>query len=123
MSDELISCPFCGHTGIHMRRKTQMRETVTGLRYMAEEDLFDSVSLGWSGVRQYERACYDYRFGIRFWCGRCRVSPPYVWGEWHLPTEDEAEEYTALPHACDRFDPEVERKTIEMARERWNRRA
>lgn len=117
------SCPFCGWSGIHMRRKTQLRETVTGLKYMRGYDQFDPYSLGYSGQDFCEEPCYDYRFGIRFYCGRCRAETRYVWGEWHLPTEDEAEVFDSLPHACERFNPEEERDTINKAVAAWNRRA
>ncbi len=116
MANELKPCPFCGHTGIHMRRKTQKRESVTGFKYIAGRYVFDQYS-------EYEESCLDYRFGIRFYCGKCHISPRYVWGEWHLPTEDEVEDYDELPHCCERFDSEQEAATIEMARELWNRRA
>lgn|GEM_PF-5888582 len=119
----LKPCPFCGHDGVHLRKKTDMRQSVTGLKYMHSEDVLHPLYYGFIGTEQTERECYDYRFGVRYYCGRCGISPRYVWGEWHLPTEDEAEEFDALPHACDRFDEEQERESIEKARELWNRRA
>lgn len=120
---DLKPCPFCGHSGIHLRKKTQMRESVTGKTYIAERDIFHPVSLGWVGVDQYERTCPDYRFGVRFYCGRCGISPLYEYGEWHLPEDDEIETYCDLPHCCERFDEERERDTIERAKAKWNQRA
>lgn len=122
MSEELRPCPFCGWQKIHMRKKTQMRESVTGFTYMRGYDQFDPVSLGYTGQEFREVHCYDYRFGIRFYCGKCKVETPYVWGEWHLPTEDEAETFDDMPHACERFDPDEEQVTIDKAIAIWNRR-
>lgn len=119
---ELLPCPFCGWNGIHMRKKTQLRESVTGLMYLRGYPQFNPFSLGYEDTEYHEEHCYDYRFGIRFYCGRCRAETPYVWGEWHLPTEDEAEMFDDLPHACDRFSPDEERATIDRAIEAWNRR-
>lgn len=119
---ELLSCPFCGWHGIHMRKKTQMRESVTGLMYMRGYDQFDPYSLGYVGADYRKEHCYDYRFGIRFFCGKCKAETPYVWGEWHLPTEDEAETFDDMPHACERFSPEEEQATINKAITAWNRR-
>ena len=116
-TEELKPCPFCGWDGIHMRRKTQMRKSVTGFMYMRGYDQF------YAGQYFSEEPCYDYRFGVRFYCGRCRAETPYVWGEWHLPTEDEVETFDDLPHACERFDPDEERATIDKAIAAWNRRA
>lgn len=110
---KLKPCPFCGWRGIHMRKKTRMRESVTGFMYMR----------GYDGQDFREEHCYDYRFGIRFFCGKCKAETPYVWGEWHLPIEDDIETFDDLPHACERFDPDEERATIEKAIAAWNRRA
>lgn len=106
-----------------MRRKTQLRETVTGLKYMRGYGQFDPYSLGYVGEDFCEEPCYDWRFGIRFYCGRCRAETRYVWGDWHLPTEDEAEVFDSLPHACERFDQDEEQATINKALAAWNRRA
>lgn len=119
---EPLSCPFCGHDGIHMRKKTRMRKTVTGLKYMRGYDQFHPISFGYVGADYREEDCYDYRFGVRFYCGKCRAETPYVWGEWHLPTEDEVETYDDMPHACERFDPEQEHETVDAAIALWNRR-
>lgn len=121
--DDLRKCPFCGHTGIHMRKKTHMRESITGFKYVATEPHYHPLTYGQDGTIQHERNCYDYRFGIRFYCGKCHISPPYIWGEWHLPTKEEAEEFDDLPHACERFDPQQEMETIDKAKSIWNRRA
>ena len=119
---ELKSCPFCGYGEIRMRKKTQCRRTVTGLTYINTESILHPLYGGFIGTEQMERDCYDYRFAVRFYCGRCRCETPYVWGEWHLPTEDEAEEYDALPHCCERFDEEQECEAISRAMGIWNRR-
>ena len=105
-----------------MRKKTRMRESVTGFTYMRSYDQFDPYSLGYVGADYREAHCYDYRFGIRFYCGKCRAETPYVWGKWHLPTEDEAETFDDMPHACERFSPEEEQATINKAIAAWNRR-
>lgn len=122
-TDELKHCPFCGWSGIHMRKKTQLRESVTGLMYERGYPQFNPFILGYEDTEYHEEHCYDYRFGIRFYCGKCKAETPYVWGEWHLPTEDEAEMFDDLPHACERFSPDEERTTIEKAIAAWNRRA
>ena len=121
-SYELEPCPFCGWNGIHMRKKTRMRESVTGLTYMRGYDQFHPVSLGYVGQEFREEHCYDYRFGIRFYCGKCKAETPYIWGEWHLPTKDEAETFDDMPHACERFDPDEEQATIDKAIAAWNNR-
>lgn len=126
MSIEVLGlepCPFCGHSGVHMRKKTQMRVSVTGLTYIETHDAVSQEGFPVFGAYQNERPCYDYRFGVRFYCGKCRIETPYVWGEWHLPTADEAEEFDALPHACERFDAEQESDIIGRAAEIWNTRA
>lgn len=116
-------CPFCGHHGIHMRKKTQMRATVTGLTYIATYDGVDQQGFVVPGAYEEVKTCYDYRFAVRFYCGKCRVETPYVWGDWHLPTPDEVETYDDLPHCCERFDEEQERDAIERAKSIWNNRA
>ena len=121
--DELKSCPFCGWSGVHMRKMTQMRESVTGFTYMRGYDQFDPYSFGYVGQDFREEHCYDYRFGIRFYCGKCKAETPYVWGEWHLPDEDDVETFDDMPHACERFSPDEERETIDKAIAAWNRRA
>lgn len=124
ITNSLEPCPFCGHTGIHMRRKTRTRESTSGLRY--DRDMgcpYDDPLAGhYYGPVYKSMPCLDYRFGFRFYCGRCGASPYYVWGEWHIATEDEVDEYDLLPHCCDRFDEEEEAATIERARGMWNRR-
>ena len=118
---KLLPCPFCNHDGIHLRKKTQKRESKLTYEHWSGE---------YTGYGQYVPLAHcvvipmtDYRFGVKFYCGKCGASQRYVWGEWHLASKDEAEEYQDMPHRCELFNSEQEHETIEKAIAAWNRRA
>jgi len=116
-TDELLPCPFCGHTGIHMRKKTKTRTSVTGkMAYIASDDYW---------APGYDAHVSDWRYGVRFYCGRCGASPYYTWGEWHIPDDDEIEMYGDVCfNISNQFDSyEDKDRIIAEARDTWNRRA
>lgn len=117
------SCPFCEYEGISMRVKTDVRGSVSGLTYLHPFPMFDPVSLGYAGERYEERLCLDYRFGVKFYCRRCGASTNYTWGQWHVPTPSQAEEFDAYLPLSSNFDENEEADTIARALEKWNRRA
>ena len=50
MTDRLLPCPFCGWDGIHVRKKTQMRECVLWLWSFAKTCGVDADDLREYGV-------------------------------------------------------------------------
>ena len=116
-ADRLLPCPFCGHTGIHMRKKTKTRASVTGkMAYIASDDYW---------APGYDAHVSDWRYGVRFYCGRCGASPYYTWGGWHIPDDDEIEVYGDVCfNISNQFDfYEDKDRIIAEARDTWNRRA
>jgi len=115
MAEELKPCPFCGYKGIHFRRKSGTRESVTGA--MAD------IAQDWGP--SYEAHVADWRFGVKCYCGRCRANTGYQWGKWHIPTESEIDCYGdiafRIPEQYDSY--EYRDDIVEAAIAAWNRRA
>lgn len=113
--DVLKPCPFCKHDGIHMRRKIKKRLSVTKATCIIEQGYGPD----------WEAPVMDWRFGVKFYCGRCGASLRYVWGDWHVPDEGEIETFDAifyeLPQQFDSY--EHKGAIIAEAIAAWNRRA
>lgn len=114
-SIELKPCPFCGYGKIHLRRKSETRESVTGAKAL--------ITQAWGP--DYEVPVADWRFGVKYYCGKCYASTGYQWGGWHVPTEGEIETYEDylynIPYQFDHYESRDE--VIREAAEAWNTRA
>jgi len=110
---KLSSCPFCGGKA-HFRYKTKLR---------VNEDIPPAIrtapDFGW-GEHDYVENVYDRRYGIQVWCGRCKTKTPYVWGDWHIPTQDEIDEGK---HGTELFNLSEELEALNKCIGLWNRRA
>ena len=115
MNIELKPCPFCGYGKIHLRRKSETRESVTGAKAL--------ITQAWGP--DYEVDVADWRFGVKYYCGKCYASTGYQWGGWHVPTEGEIETYEDylynIPYQFDHYESRDE--VIREAAEAWNTRA
>ena len=115
MSIELKPCPFCVYEQIHLRRKSETRESVTGAKAL--------ITQTWGP--DYEVHVADWRFGVKYYCGKCYASTGYQWGGWHVPTEGEIETYEDylynIPYQFDHYESRDE--VIREAAEAWNTRA
>ena len=114
-SGHVRKCPFCEYDGIHMRRKIKKRLSVTKATCIIEQGYGPD----------WEAPVMDWRFGVKLYCGKCGASLRYIWGDWHIPDEDEIETFDAifysLPNQFDNY--EFKDAIIAEAVAAWNRRA
>lgn len=113
-TEELKPCPFCGWDGIHQRHKLDCRDTASGATCVVENE--------WG--HDYELVVRDYRFGVKYWCGRCKASTGYAWGVWHIPDEDEIETFGDVYfNLMTLWNEDEQRDAVNEAIAAWNRRA
>lgn len=128
MSEETMeSCPFCGHPRSRLMHRTEYRENGAGLvacNYRPRITVED-VTIGGD---EFETKMLDFRHVFYRRCNKCGARSRAVKTDWHVRTEDEAEDFSIYGSQKEKqwgFDPESEwaRPWREAADEAWNRRA
>ena len=127
MSNELRPCPFCGHPKSRLMHRTEYRENEAGLvayNYRPRITV-DDITIGGD---EFETKMLDFRHVFYRRCNKCGARSRAVKTDWHVRTEDEAEDFSIYGSQKDKqwgFDPESEwaRPWREAADEAWNRRA
>lgn len=107
--------------------RTEYRENEAGLVAYNYQPRFtvDGIEIGGD---ELETKMLDFRHVFYRRCNRCGARSRAVKTDWHVRTEDEAEDFSIYGSQKDKqwgFDPESEwaRPWREAADEEWNRRA
>lgn len=86
---DLKPCPFCGHKKSRLISKTELRMSNSGL--VAYEYIPD---VGFGGGYEVEIPMLDFRHAFYCRCNKCGARSKTVRTEWHIRTDEEAEEWS-----------------------------
>lgn len=116
---ELKPCPFCGHPRSRLMSRTEYRENAEGLTAIFTEFDFHGFVSGEQEVKML-----DFRHAFYRRCNRCGARGPLVKTDWHVRTEEEADDFSfgSKLWPCGP-DSEWARPWREKADAEWNRRS
>lgn len=117
--DGLKECPFCGHAKSRLMHRTEYRRNADGLT----AEIFDpDVGFGGEGYR--EIAMLDFRHIFYRRCNRCGARSKSVKTDWHVRTQEEADNFTPDDYKLWGFEPwsEWAKPWREEADAAWNER-